>query len=82
MSSAGLATKPVRLTVASGAGGGLDFVARQGIAMLGKEIELKFEARNLTGRVYKEVQEFGDNRIFFNRYKLGRTFSLSASLKF
>ncbi|PZQ24478.1 MAG: TonB-dependent receptor [Sphingopyxis macrogoltabida] len=60
----------------------LDFVARQGLTLLGKEIELKFEARNLTGRDYKEVQEAGDNRIFFNRYKLGRTFSLSASVKF
>ncbi|MBY4637963.1 TonB-dependent receptor [Sphingopyxis sp. XHP0097] len=60
----------------------LDFVARQGINLLKKEIELKFEARNLTGRTYKEVQEAGDNRIFLNRYKLGRTFSLSASLKF
>ena len=60
----------------------LDFVARQGITLLNKEIELKFEARNLTGRTYKEVQEFGDSRIFFNRYNLGRSFSLSASLKF
>lgn len=60
----------------------LDFVARQGISLLNKEIELKFEARNLTGRKYQEVQEAGDNRIFLNRYKLGRTFSLSASLKF
>lgn len=60
----------------------LDFVARQGVALLGKEIELKFEARNLTGRTYQEVQEAGDNRIYFNRYKLGRTFSLNASLKF
>ncbi len=60
----------------------LDFVARQGINLLNKEIELKFEARNLTGRNYQEVQENGDNRVFLNRYKLGRTFSLSASLKF
>ncbi|MGQ2932883.1 MAG: TonB-dependent receptor domain-containing protein [Sphingopyxis sp.] len=60
----------------------LDFVARQGISLLDKEIELKFEARNLTGRNYEEVQQAGDNRIFLNRYKLGRTFSLSASLKF
>lgn len=60
----------------------VDFVARQGVTLLNKEIELKFEARNLTGRTYKEVQESGDNRIFLNRYKLGRTFSLSASLKF
>lgn len=60
----------------------LDFVARQGLQLMGKEIELKFEARNLTGRSYKEVQEAGDNRIYFNRYKLGRSFSLSASVKF
>ena len=60
----------------------IDFVARQGINLLNKEIELKFEARNLTGRNYQEVQTSGDNRIYFNRYKLGRTFSLSASVKF
>jgi outer membrane receptor protein involved in Fe transport len=60
----------------------LDFVARQGLMLVGKEIELKFEARNLTGRKYQEVQTSGDNKIFFNRYRLGRTFSLSASLKF
>ncbi|MCC2601981.1 TonB-dependent receptor domain-containing protein [Sphingopyxis yananensis] len=60
----------------------LDFVARQGFDVGGREVELKFEARNLTGRDYQEVQESGNNRIYFNRYKLGRTFSLSASLKF
>lgn len=60
----------------------LDFVARQGFDVGGREVELKFEARNLTGRDYQEVQESGDNRIYFNRYKLGRTFSVSASLKF
>jgi len=60
----------------------LDFVARQGLQLMGKEIELKFEARNLTARRYEEVQEFGANRIYFNRYKVGRRFSLSASVKF
>ena len=60
----------------------LDFVARQGLNLLNREIELKFEARNLLGRKYQEVQEKGDNRIFLNRYKLGRSFSLSGSLKF
>lgn len=60
----------------------LDFVARQGVMLAGKEIELKFEARNLTGRTYKELQKSGDNVIYFNRYKLGRLFSLSASVKF
>src|SRR3546814_5469037 len=60
----------------------LDFVARQGLMLAGKEVELKFEARNLTGRTYQEVQEAGGNRVYFNRYKLGRSVSLSASIKF
>jgi TonB-dependent receptor len=60
----------------------IDFVARQGINLFGREIDLKFEARNLTGRTYQEVQEAGDNRVFLNRYKLGRSLSLSASVKF
>lgn len=60
----------------------LDFVARQGFDLSGREVELKFEARNLTGRNYQEVQEFGDNRIYFNRYKMGRSFALSAAMKF
>lgn len=60
----------------------LDFVARQGVTLFGTAVDLKFEARNLTGRKYQEVQESGANRIFFNRYKLGTTVSLSASIKF
>jgi outer membrane receptor protein involved in Fe transport len=60
----------------------LDFVARQGINLFGREVEMKFDARNLTGRKYQEVQEAGDNRVFLNRYKLGTSVSLSASIKF
>ncbi len=60
----------------------LDFVARQGLMLGGAEVELKFEARNLTGRNFEEVQEAGDNRIYFNRYKLGRSFSVGASVRF
>ena len=60
----------------------IDFVARQGIQLFGKELDLKFEARNLTGRKYQEVQQSGDNRVFLNRYRLGRTFSLSGTVKF
>src|SRR3546814_16301357 len=52
----------------------LDFVARQGLMLAGKAVELKFEARNLTGRNYQEAQESGDHPIYFNRYKHGRTF--------
>jgi outer membrane receptor protein involved in Fe transport len=50
--------------------------------LFGKELDLKFEARNLTGRKYQEVQQAGDNRVFLNRYQLGRTFSLSGTVKF
>ena len=59
----------------------LDFVAREEIRLVGREIELKFEARNLTGRKHVEFQESGDNRINVNTYDVGRSFALSASLK-
>lgn len=60
----------------------LDFVARQGFNFIGAEGEIKFEARNLTGTKYQEYQDADDLRIFINRYDLGRSFSLGASLKF
>lgn len=60
----------------------IDFVAREGVTLLGKELELKFEARNLTGRRHVEYQQSGGNRLDVNSYDVGRTFSLSASLKF
>ncbi len=60
----------------------LDFVARQGIRMFGKEFELKFEVRNLLGTKYKEMQEANGNRIYYNLYKPGATFSLGGSVKF
>ena len=63
----------------------LDVVARQGIALpgIGKEVEVKLEARNLTGTGYREFQDFDNgNRVFVNRYRLGRTFSLGASVTF
>ena len=60
----------------------VDFVAREGFTLLGKELELKFEARNLTGRRHVEFQQSGKNRLEVNSYDVGRTFSLSASLKF
>ncbi len=60
----------------------IDFVARQGVQLFGKELELKFEARNITGTKYKEMQESGDNRIYYNLYRTGTTFSFGGSLKF
>ncbi len=60
----------------------LDFVMREGFSLFGKEIEAKFEARNLTGRGNMQYQQSGANRIDNNRYDLGRSFSLSATMKF
>jgi outer membrane receptor protein involved in Fe transport len=61
----------------------LDVVGRQGILVAGKTIELKAEARNLTGTRYRESQSFDNGaRVDFNNYRLGRIFSLGASITF
>ena len=60
----------------------LDFVARQGITLGGQIIDLKFEARNLLGTDYEEFQDFETRRVFFNRYDVGTSFSVSASVEF
>ncbi|PNU05958.1 TonB-dependent receptor domain-containing protein [Novosphingobium guangzhouense] len=60
----------------------VDVVLRQGFEIGGKQIELKAEGRNLTGRKHLEYQTFEDGRVDFNTYDLGRVFSLSASLTF
>ncbi len=60
----------------------IDFVARQGIKLAGIETELKFEARNLTDTKYQELQENGDNKVFYNRYKTGTSVSLGLEFKF
>ena len=60
----------------------LDIVARQGFEVLGKTLEIKLEARNLTGRGNEEYQTNGDRRIDINTYDVGREFSVSASLTF
>ncbi|MBB3909945.1 TonB-dependent receptor domain-containing protein [Sphingomonas desiccabilis] len=61
----------------------LDLVGRQGIVVAGKTIELKAEARNLTGTRYRESQTFSEGqRVDINSYRLGRIFSLGASITF
>ena len=60
----------------------LDFVARQGVQFGGYPVELKFEARNITGRDHWEYQSNGTDRIEINSYDVGRSFSLSASVEF
>ena len=60
----------------------LDFVWREGIRLFNRQLELKFEARNLTGENYEEYQALNGSRIDTNSYDLGRTFSLGASFTF
>lgn len=60
----------------------IDFVARQGLTLAGQKVELKFEARNLTGRKHIEYQASGSNRININTYDVGRVFSMSAQVNF
>ncbi|SEI74282.1 TonB-dependent receptor [Sphingomonas sp. OV641] len=61
----------------------LDFVVRQTVDFLGTRLELKGEARNLTGTRYQESQTFDDGqRVFINRYEQGRMITLGASVTF
>jgi TonB-dependent receptor len=60
----------------------IDFVARQGFTLGKAEMELKFEARNLTNQDYEESQTLNGSKIFNNFYQRGRSFSLGLSAKF
>jgi hypothetical protein len=60
----------------------IDLVAREGFELFGREIEIKIEARNLTGQTNEEYQKAGENRIDVNSYKVGRSVAVSSSVKF
>ncbi len=60
----------------------VDFVLRQGLNLFGRDLEMKLEARNIFGRGYREFQERGGNRVFYNRYDIGTSFSASVSTSF
>ncbi len=60
----------------------LDFVAREDIAIGKVPVELKFEARNITGTKYQEVQEFNGSKIDVNSYRRGTSISLGLTAKF
>jgi TonB-dependent receptor len=60
----------------------LDVVMREGVQVQGKQVELKFEARNLLRTRHQEYQDNGDTRIQINSYDVGRVFSLSAGITF
>ena len=59
----------------------LDVVLRQGVQFLGRQLELKAEARNLLGTDYRESQRLNGSRLDINRYDLGTSFSFSATAK-
>ena len=60
----------------------IDLVARQGFTLAGADLEVKLEARNLTGRDHFEYQTNGTTRIENNSYKVGRSFAVSLSAEF
>jgi outer membrane receptor protein involved in Fe transport len=60
----------------------LDFVARQGVKIAGIDTEMKLEVRNITGTKYQELQENGANRVYYNRYNVGRTATFGLSVNF
>ena len=60
----------------------LDFVARQGVPIGKINTEVKLEVRNITGTDYAEYQQVGDNRAYYNRYRLGTSASLGIGVTF
>lgn len=63
-------------------GARLDLVIRQGIATFGVPLELKFEARNLTGTDHFEFIQNDSGRVDTNSYEVGQSFALSVSAQF
>ncbi len=80
--SRGLNGSPPQPDVIERPGLRLDFVAREEVKFLGQDVELKFEARNITGRKREEFQKSGPNRLDINTYDVGQSFLLSATLKY
>lgn len=60
----------------------VDFVVRQGVNWFGQDLEFKLEARNLLGTDYREFQQRGANRVYFNRYDNSVKYALSVSASF
>ena len=59
----------------------VDLVARSEVK-IGIPMTLSFEARNIFGRDNFEFQELGDNRIEFNTFDVGTSFSVGLSAEF
>ncbi|KPM15903.1 TonB-dependent receptor domain-containing protein [Citromicrobium sp. WPS32] len=63
-------------------GARLDLVIRQGVELGGVPLELKFEARNLTGTDNYEYVANESGRVDVNSYQVGQSFALSLSAEF
>jgi len=79
--SRGLNGSPPQPDIIERPGLRLDFVAREGIRVLNTEFEVKFEARNITGRRHEEFQKVGARRIDINTYNVGTTVAVSIAAK-
>lgn len=60
----------------------VDFVAREAFTLFSTDLEAKLEVRNIFGEDYEEFQERGANRVYYNRYDIGTTFSASLTMSF
>lgn len=60
----------------------VDLVARESFTLFNRDMELKLEARNIFGEDYEEFQERAGNRVYFNRYDIGTSFSASVTFNF
>ncbi len=78
----GLNGSPPQPDVIERPGFRLDFVAREGFSLFGKDVEAKVEVRNIFGRRHEEFQQYEANRIDVNTYNVGTTFSGSLSVTF
>ena len=63
-------------------GARLDLVVRQGVDLGGVPLELKFEARNLTGTDNAEFVANETGRVDVNSYQIGQSYALSLSAEF
>jgi hypothetical protein len=52
------------------------------VNLFGQSIDMKLEARNLLGRGYREFQRAGANTVYFNKYDVGTSYSLSMTMNF
>jgi len=80
--SRGVNSSPPQPDIVEKPGLRIDLVFREGVPLGDRELELKFEARNITGTRHAEFQTFESNRIDVNTYDMGTTLSASASIKF